>query len=53
MGPLARREYVSNMQGRYRQASKRLEKSTLLTEVVGNLGAGLELRKTGLDEDRE
>ena len=36
MGPLARREYVSHMQGRYRQASNRQEKSTLLTEVVGN-----------------
>ena len=38
MGPLARREYVSYMQRRYRMVGRRSEKSRLLTEVSENLG---------------
>lgn len=37
MGPSARREYVRHMQGRYRAAGRRSEKSRLLTEVSENL----------------
>jgi hypothetical protein len=37
MGPLARREYVRHMQGRYGQVGRRSEKSRLLTEVSENL----------------
>lgn len=38
MSPLARREYVRHMQGRYRGVGRRSEKSRLLTEVSENLG---------------
>ena len=38
MSPLAKRGYVRHMQGRYRAAKSRSEKSRLLSEVVGNLG---------------
>ncbi len=37
MSPLARREYVSHLQGQYQSAKSRLEKSRLLTEVSRNL----------------
>ena len=37
MSPLARREYVRHMQGRYRAVGRRSEKSRLLTEVSENL----------------
>lgn len=38
MSPSARREYVRHMQGRYRSAECRKDKSRLITEAVGNLG---------------
>ena len=38
MSPLARREYVRHMQGRYRRVGSRSEKSRLVTEVSENLG---------------
>mgnify|MGYP001566021862 CR=1 FL=1 len=38
MSPLARREYVRHMQGRYRRVGTRSEKSRLLTEVSENMG---------------
>ena len=38
MSPLARREYVRHMQGRYGAVGRRSEKSRLLTEVSENLG---------------
>ena len=38
MSPLARREYVRHMQGRYGTASPRSLKSRMLTEVSENLG---------------
>ena len=38
MSPLARREYVRHMQGRYGRVGSRSEKSRLLTEVSENLG---------------
>lgn len=38
MSPLARREYVRHVQGRYRGVGRRSEKSRLLTEVSENLG---------------
>ncbi len=37
MSPLARKEYVRHMQGRYRRAQSRMEKSRLITEVSENL----------------
>ena len=37
MSPLARREYVRHMQGRYRTAQSRKEKGRFLTEVSDNL----------------
>lgn len=37
MSPLARREYVRHLQGRYRTAQFRKEKSRMLTEVSDNL----------------
>ena len=38
MSPLARREYVRHMRGRYGTVGGRSEKSRLLTEVGENLG---------------
>ena len=38
MSPLARREYVRHMQGRYKAVGRRSEKNRLLTEVSENLG---------------
>lgn len=38
MSPLARREYVRHMQGRYGRVGHRSEKSRLLTEVSENMG---------------
>lgn len=38
MSPLARREYVRHMQGRYKMAQTKAEKGRLLTEACGNLG---------------
>ena len=38
MSPLARREYVRHVQGRYRSVGRRSEKSRLLSEVSENLG---------------
>ena len=38
MSPLARREYVRHVQGRYQGVGRRSEKSRLLTEVSENLG---------------
>ena len=38
MSPLARREYVRHIQGRYRSEKSRKTKSRLLTEVSENLG---------------
>jgi hypothetical protein len=38
MSPLARREYVRHMQGRYKAVGRHSEKSRLLTEVSENLG---------------
>jgi len=38
MSPMARREYVRHVQGRYRSAGSRKEKSRMLTEVGENLG---------------